>query len=105
MSQINGFGTPLGISDPLFLVRTQSAGSTNDAGATSFHKLMLNSMSEVAGLEQAAQTSIGDNLAGGDMTLVESIVAVREAELASRLMLQVQRKLVDAWKELKNMQM
>jgi flagellar hook-basal body complex protein FliE len=102
MSQINGLGTPLGISDPLFLVRTQHAG---DVGGASFQKLLLNSMSEVAGLEHAAQTTIGDNLSGGDMTLVESIVAVREAELASRLMLQVQRKLVDAWKELKNMQM
>lgn len=105
MSQINGFGMPPGISDPLFPVRTLLPNTTADAGGTSFQKLMLNSMSEVAGLEQAAQTSIGDNLAGGDMTLVESIVAVREAELASRLMLQVQRKLVDAWKELKNMQM
>lgn len=105
MSQINGLGTPLGISDPLFLVRTQHAGSAGDVGGASFQKLLLNSMSEVAGLEHAAQTTIGDNLSGGDITLVESIVAVREAELASRLMLQVQRKLVDAWKELKNMQM
>lgn len=105
MSQINGLGTPLGISAPLFLVRTQHAGSAGDVGGASFQKLLLNSMSEVAGLEHAAQTTIGDNLSGGDMTLVESIVAVREAELASRLMLQVQRKLVDAWKELKNMQM
>lgn len=105
MSQINGLGTPLGVSDPLFLMRTQSAGSAGDVGGASFQKLLLNSMNEVAGLEHAAQTTIGDNISGGDMTLVESIVAVREAELASRLMLQVQRKLVDAWKELKNMQM
>lgn len=105
MSQINGLGTPLGKSDPLFLMKTLSTDSSSDVSGTSFQKLMLNSMSEVAGLEQAAQTSVGDNLAGGDMTLVESIVAVREAELATRLMLQVQRKLVDAWKELKNMQM
>lgn len=105
MSQINGYSTPLGVSDPLFLVKTLLPESAGDVSGTSFQKLMLESMNEVAGLEHTAQTSIGDNLAGGDMTLVESIVAVREAELASRLMLQVQRKLVDAWKELKNMQM
>lgn len=105
MSQINGYGRPLGVSDPLFLVKTLTPGSAGDVSSTSFQKMMLESMKDVAGLEHAAQTTIGDNLAGDDMTLVESIVAVREAELASRLMLQVQRKLVDAWKELKNMQM
>ena len=105
MTQINGVGMPLGISDPMFLMKTHSAGSAGAVEGASFQKLMLDSMGEVAGLQHSAQTSIGDNLAGGDITLAESIIAVREAELATRLMLQVQRKLVDAWKELKNMQM
>lgn len=105
MSQINGLGTPLGMSDPLFLMKTLSSNSTGEVSGASFQKLMLNSMSEVAGLEHAAQTTIGDNIAGSDVTLVESVIAMREAELATRLMLQVQRKVVDAWKELKNMQM
>lgn len=105
MSQINGLGTPIGVSDPLFLMKTLSADSAGEVSGPSFQKLMLNSMNEVAGLEHAAQTTIGDNLAGSDITLAESVIAIREAELATRLMLQVQRKVVDAWKELKNMQM
>lgn len=105
MSQINGMGTPLGMPDPLFLMKTLSPKSSNEVGGLSFEKLMLNSMGEVAGLEQSAQTAIGENLAGSDVTLAESVIAMREAELATRLMLQVQRKVVDAWKELKNMQM
>ena len=105
MSQINGLGTPLGVSDPLFLMKTLSPNSTSEASGLSFEKLMLNSMGEVAALEHSAQTAIGDNLSGSDVTLAESVIAMREAELATRLMLQVQRKVVDAWKELKNMQM
>ena len=105
MSQINGMGTPLGVSDPLFLMKTLSPKPSNEAGGPSFEKLMLNSIGEVAGLEHTAQTAIGENLAGSDVTLAESVIAMREAELATRLMLQVQRKIVDAWKELKNMQM
>ena len=105
MSQINGLGSPLGVSDPLSLMKTLSSNSTGEVSGPSFQILMLNSMSEVAGLEHAAQTTIGDNLAGSDITLAESVIAIREAELATRLMLQVQRKVVDAWKELKNMQM
>lgn len=105
MSQINGLGTPLGVSDPLSLMKTLSSNSTGEVSGSSFQKLMLNSINEVAGLEHAAQTTIGDNLAGSDITLAESVIAIREAELATRLMLQVQRKVVDAWKELKNMQM
>jgi flagellar hook-basal body complex protein FliE len=105
MSQINGMGTPLGVSESLFLMKTQSPKSSNEVGGLSFQKLILSSMGEVAGLEQTAQTAIGENLAGSDVTLAESVIAMREAELATRLMLQVQRKVVDAWKELKNMQM
>ena len=105
MSQINGLGTPLGVSDPLFLMKTLSPNPTSEASSLSFEKLLVNSMGEVAGLEHTAQTAIGDNLSGNDVTLAESVIAMREAELATRLMLQVQRKIVDAWKELKNMQM
>ena len=105
MSQINGLGTPLGVSDPLFLMKTLSPNSTSEASGLSFKNLMLNSMGEVAGLEHSAQAAIGDNLSGSDVTLAESVIAMREAELATRLLLQVQRKVVDAWKELKNMQM
>lgn len=105
MSQINGLGTPLGVSEPLLLMKTLSPNSSNEVSGPSFEKLILDSMGEVAGLEHAAQTTIGNNIAGSDVTLAESVIAMREAELATRLMLQVQRKVVDAWKELKNMQM
>lgn len=104
MAQINGLGNQFGMSGPLSMYKFQSLGSPSDVQGPSFSSLMMNSMREVANIENMAQNSISNNLAGGDMTLVESIISVREAELATRLMLQVQRKLVDAWKELKNMQ-
>lgn len=104
MPQITGLGKPFGMTDPLLLARSLSAGKASDAQGTEFHKLMLGSLNEVAGLEHVAQASISDNLAGGDITLAENVIAMREADLAMKLMLQIQRKLVDAWKELKNMQ-
>lgn len=54
------------------------------------------------------ESNVHSMIAGGvekqDLAMSESIIAMRKADLAMRLMLQVQRKLVDAWNELRNMQ-
>lgn len=95
---------PAGIGESLFIPRTFSAESGGAVEGASFTRMLMESVNQVTTLESQAQLSISDHLAGGDITQVETALALREADLALRLMVQVRNKVVDAWNELKNMQ-
>ena len=56
-------------------------------------------------MERPGHTTIVDGPHGSDLTVTESVVTMRQTEIAMKLMLQVQGKIVDAWNELRNMQM
>ena len=104
MTPINGLGTAYGTSDLQFLMPTFDSGAADAAAGSSFEKLLTEAMNQTSGIESQAQLSIAEGVAGGDLTMAESVTAVREAELAIKLMQQVQRKLVDTWNELRAMQ-
>lgn len=97
-------GGATGLTELKLLMPTTGAGPVDAASGTQFQDLLLNSIQETAGLEHRAQTGIAEGLREGEITLAETVVAMREADLAMRLMMQVQRKLVDTWNELRNMQ-
>ena len=93
-----GIGQSPGTPDGAILSATLSPGQTqSDAGV--FQKLASGLLQEAGGPKAEAHT-----LAGADLTMTESVVAMRQADVAMRLMLQLQGKLVDAWNELRNMQ-
>lgn len=104
MTPINALGTGYGTSELQFLMPTFNAGSADATAGSTFEKLLSEAINQTSGIESQAQLSIAEGVAGGDITMVESVTAVREAELAIKLMQQVQRKLVDTWNELRNMQ-
>ena len=104
MSPINTLGSAYGTSDLKFLMPTFDSGVADAAAGSSFEKLLTEAMNQTSGIESHAQLSIAEGIAGGDLTMAESVTAVREAELAIKLMQQVQRKLVDTWNELRAMQ-
>lgn len=104
MSQISGAGMPMGLSEALLIPRTFGPGPTAPTGAPSFTQLLLDSVNQTASLETQAQQAVTGQLTGGDITQVESVLALREADLALKLMVQVRNKVLDAWNELKNMQ-
>ena len=104
MTPISALGTAYGTNDLKFVMPTLQTGSTGTAGGPTFEKLLSQAMQQTGGMESQAQLTIADGIAGGDLTLAESVTAVREAELALKLMQQVQRKLVDTWNELRSMQ-
>jgi flagellar hook-basal body complex protein FliE len=70
------------------------------ASPVSFQGLLLNSLSETNALEQQAQTAIEASLTGGDVTQVEVVSAVKKADMALRLMVQIRNKLYDAYQEI-----
>jgi flagellar hook-basal body complex protein FliE len=104
MTPINSIGSAFGTGELQFLMPTFDSGPADAAAGSTFEKLLSEAMNQTAGIESQAQLKIADGIAGGDLTLAESVTAVREAELAIKLMQQIQRKLVDTWNELRTMQ-
>jgi|GEM_PF-1440933 len=104
MTPINGLGATYGSNELQFLMPTFDSGASDAVSGSSFEKLLSEAINQTSGLESQAQLNIAEGVAGGDITLAESVTAIREAELAIKLMQQVQRKLVDTWNELRAMQ-
>ena len=82
-------------------VRTQPATKTADG--KDFKSLLMDSINEVNRLQaEADQASV--NLALGRTQSVDEVfTAVKKAELAFQTLMQIQRKLLDAYDEIKQM--
>ncbi|OYW24734.1 MAG: hypothetical protein B7Z55_01350 [Planctomycetales bacterium 12-60-4] len=76
-------------------------GSIQGTGnASGFGELLTQSLQDTQALSAKANNSIESSLIGEDLSMVETFTAMREADVALRLMLQVRNKLVDAYQEL-----
>ncbi|MEO2032669.1 MAG: flagellar hook-basal body complex protein FliE [Planctomycetaceae bacterium] len=80
-----------------------SEGSTTDA-SSSFQSLLLDAFQQTNAQGQAAEMSIHEALGGGEITQVEVATALKKADLSLRMMLQVRNKLIDAYNEIRQMQ-
>jgi flagellar hook-basal body complex protein FliE len=73
-------------------------------GAGEFRELLARHLGEVNALQGKAQQAVRDLMAGQTGNLHEVIVAMSEADLSFRLMMQVRNKLLEAYKEIMRMQ-
>jgi flagellar hook-basal body complex protein FliE len=80
---------------------TPAAGKTDDGG---FQQLLKATLQETAGMQNQAQQSIQDRLAGGELTNAQVFTDLRKADLAMRMMLQIRNKLLESFNEIKQMQ-
>ena len=69
-----------------------------------FKEMLKERLDEVNALQLEADAAVRDLVAGKTDNLHEVLVAVSEADLSFRLMMQVRNKLVDAYKEIMRMQ-
>lgn len=75
------------------------------ANATNpFSKLMLSKLEEVNTMQTDADGMVHEMLTGGDVNQAEVLTAVQKADLAFRMMLQVRNKLIEAYRELQQIQ-
>lgn len=74
-------------------------------GGLNFQDLLLQSLDQVNQLEQSGQAAIEKSLAGGDITQVEVFSAFKKADLALRMLLQIRNGVLEAYNEIKQMQM
>lgn len=70
-----------------------------------FQDALLQALGQAQGLTGHAQATVEHSLVGNDLTMVESFTAVREADLALRLMIQIRNKLLDAYQEIQQLRM
>jgi flagellar hook-basal body complex protein FliE len=88
--------------EPL-LGRSLGLPAASTPATTSFRELLERSLGDVAALQTESQTAVQDSLIGEDLSMVETFTALREADLALKLMVQIRNKLVDAYQELQNL--
>ncbi len=104
-------GTPISFSASLPPALSLKAGAADPAaggrpaGAPNFEDVLLKSIEQVNEFDRQSQSMIAGALIGDDYTQAEVFTAVKKADLAFRTMLQIRNKLLDAYNEIKNMQM
>ena len=68
----------------------------------SFKDLLLDSIHQVNGMQQAADQSVESLFTGGDVNPAEVLTAVQKADLAFKMMMQVRNKLVEAYQQVQD---
>ena len=72
--------------------------------SSSFRSLMIDAFQQTNAQGQSAELAIQEALSGNEITQVEVATALKKADLSLRMMLQVRNKLVDAYNEIRQMQ-
>jgi flagellar hook-basal body complex protein FliE len=85
---------------PLSLGRKEESSVNGD----SFGKLLKNSMEEVNQLQNEADRSIEQLVAGESKNLHETMIAMEKANISFRLMLEVRNKIIEAYQDVMRMQ-
>jgi len=85
---------------PLSLGRKEEASVNGD----SFGKLLKNSMEEVNQLQNEADRSIEQLVAGESKNLHETMIAMEKANISFRLMMEVRNKIIEAYQDVMRMQ-
>jgi flagellar hook-basal body complex protein FliE len=74
------------------------------AGGQSFKDFLVQSIQDVNSMQAAADKAVEKLATGGDVNPAEVLTAVQKADIAFQMMVQVRNKLVDAFTEIKNLQ-
>jgi len=80
-------------------------GASRAQNAPSFESLLFGALGETNALQTSAQSAIEQSLSGGDITQIEVVSAVKKADLAMRLMIQIRNKLHEAYQEIQQLRM
>jgi flagellar hook-basal body complex protein FliE len=100
--------TPItGITTQPLLQPGRIAGAGAPAPAEtgqSFKDFLVQSIQDVNSMQSAADKAVEKLATGGDVNPAEVLTAVQKADIAFQMMVQVRNKLVDAFTEIKNLQ-
>jgi len=73
------------------------------AGGTEFKQLLMESLAQVNRLQQEADAKVENLLTGQSDNVVEVFSAVRKADVAFSLLMEIRNKMLDAYTEIQQM--
>jgi flagellar hook-basal body complex protein FliE len=102
------------MSDPLGLIGNAAAGAAptarpqaptaaGAAGGPSFKDILMHNLEQVNQLQQDAERQIADLASGKTNDYTHVMMAKQKADLAFQMLLQVRNKMVEAYSEIKQM--
>jgi flagellar hook-basal body complex protein FliE len=98
-------GTMLGASSQTGLEGLAGAARPDSVGGFEpFAKMLVGQVAEVNSMQTSADDLVHQMVTGGDVNQAEVLTAVQKADLAFRMMLQVRNKLIEAYRELQQIQ-
>jgi flagellar hook-basal body complex protein FliE len=100
MNAINPLSAPPSPAAPPSLV----APNATSSGAGSFKNVLLDSLKQVNSMQQEANRAVENLMTGGSSNPAEVLTAVQKADVAFRMMMQVRNKVVQAYQEIKDIQ-
>jgi len=78
---------------------------TSGPGGANFQDMLLDSLKQASEAQHDAQTATETALSGKDITQAEVFSAVKKADLALKLTLQIRNKVLEAYREIQQMRM
>jgi flagellar hook-basal body complex protein FliE len=96
-----------GINNDLSLTRITGSGAASaagKAGASGFADTLKASIEEVARLQQDASQAVQDLATGRTEDMAGVMTAVEKSDIAFKMLLAIRAKLMDAYEEIKNIQ-
>ncbi len=82
----------------------KSVGSPGEAGGASFSDALRKSIDEVSKLQEDASRAVEDAMTGRSDNVSGVMTAVEKADLAFKTLLAIRAKLMDAYEEIKSIQ-
>jgi flagellar hook-basal body complex protein FliE len=109
MKPISGIQPPVRpaspFGDPFAAARGGNSGQVqSESGVELFANLMSKQVQDVNSMQLNADDMVHSMLTGGEVNEAEALTAVQKADLAFRMLLQVRNKLVDAYREIQQIQ-
>lgn len=103
MQPIGGLTQTSPLARPEFL-SLNPAEKTGVTGQADFQSVLFKALEDVNRIDGQAQASVAQGLTSTQGLQTETYVQMMQADLAFRTMLQIRNKLLDAYNELKQMQ-
>ena len=102
MNSITGL-TPQRLAPSLPAIPTPpSLGAASAERAGTFQDFLVDSIQQVNSAQNQADQAVESLFTGGEVNPAEVLTAVKKADLAFRMLMQIRNKLVQAYEEVKN---
>ena len=104
MRPINGIQPPIRLESPITGGSSNGVKADFHSGIDQFAEVLSNQVQDVNSMQVDANEMVHSLLTGGDVNEAEVLTAVQKADLAFRMLLQVRNKLIEAYREVQQIQ-